>query len=351
MYDARVTTKRIGIDCRFAGLHSGLGRYTRELVLHLLKRQDDIQYILFVRSKDEKWLEEAKNAEVVLADIKHYSLKEQIVFPRILGKANLDLLLSPHFNVPLRCPVPFIVTIHDLILHRYPNHASKLKQIAYKFLLQRVAVCADKIIAVSKFTEQELEDVYGKHIAEKTVVIREGVTPNFAPASEEEKERVREKYDLNRPFFLYVGNAKEHKNVPTLIEAFSGLDRKDIDLVLASNGEEAMKLELPSHVCRVTGISEEELVALYSGALAFVTASVYEGFCLPIAEAQACGCKVIAPNKSAIPEVAGENAVLVEPTVEGLRNAMAKVDEMSVSEPERLKWENVAEEAVRLFSY
>ncbi|MDD3896944.1 MAG: glycosyltransferase family 1 protein [Candidatus Peribacteraceae bacterium] len=335
--------KRVGIDCRFAGSDTGLGRYTRELTTYLLKREDGLAYTVFVRSKDEPWLRGISNATIVEAAIPHYSFAEQTTLPRLLLLSRVNLLFSPHFNVPYACPVPFVVTIHDLILHRYPNHASKLRRLFYRFLMRRSVTKAKGIIAVSDFTAGELAREYGNRIAAKTTVIREGVHERFVPASVAQQERVRRKYDLRRPFFLYVGNAKEHKNVPLLMEAFAGLGG-DLELVLAMNGPEAMKLTLPSRVSRITKVPEADLIALYSSALSFVTASAYEGFCLPVAEAQACGCRVIASNKGAIPEVAGPSAVLVEPTVDALRDAMAAVEDISKSEPFRLGWEDAARE-------
>ena len=346
--EGRSMMKKVGIDCRFAGSNTGLGRYTRELVTHLLKRDDDIQYTLFVRSGGEPWLKGVSNARMIKTDIPHYSFEEQTRLPRLLVMSKIDLFFSPHFNVPYACPIPFIVTIHDLILHRYPNNASKLKQYVYKFLMKRSVTKAKDIIAVSKFTAKELADEYGNNIAAKTTVIREGVNKKFVPASEEEKKLVMKKHNIKSPFFLYVGNAKEHKNVPLLLSAFAGLN-SNMELVLATGGLEADELKLPSGVIRISSLPEADLIALYSAATAFVTASAYEGFCLPIAEAQACGCKVIASNTSAIPEVAGKNVKLVDPTVEAFKNAMLKVDSIKSSEPIRLKWDGVAESVVEIF--
>ena len=339
--------ERIAIDCRFAGSDTGLGRYTRELVTHLLRREDGKAYTLFVHSTDELWLRDIPSATIVEAAVPHYSFAEQTKLPRLLLTSKAELLFSPHFNIPYACPVPFIVTIHDLILHRYPNNAPRFKQLVYRFLMKRAVTKAKEIIAVSDFTAEELAQEYGSRTAAKTTVIREGVNERFSPASSAEQERVRKKYDLRRPFFLYVGNAKEHKNVPLLMEAFAGL-RGDLELVLAMNGPEAMRLTLPSRVSRITRVPEADLVALYSCALSFVTASAYEGFCLPVAEAQACGCKVIASNSAAIPEVAGPNALLVDPTVEALRTAMTAVDAMRKSAPMRPRWEEAAEKVVAL---
>src|SRR3989344_6081400 len=111
----------IGIDCRFAGTRSGIGRYTEELVRCLLKRNDPWKYILFgwpVGALHATPLQEAHmSPEIIPLPYRHYSIAEQIRFPRLLKKHHIDLLHVPHFNVPLLCPTPFVVTIHDLILH------------------------------------------------------------------------------------------------------------------------------------------------------------------------------------------------------------------------------------------
>ncbi len=306
---------RIAIDCRFAGIHAGLGRYTRELVRAMLAHAHSIEYVLIVRSAAETWIPDG--ATIVEADIPHYSFPEQTALPRIIRDTKCDLLFSPHFNVPFFCPVPFVVTIHDLILHRYPNNASLLKQLAYRIQIGRAVHRAESVIAVSSFTAAEVADVYGKAIKQKTIVIKEGVDPSYIPASPTDIARVRSAYNLTKPYFLYVGNAKQHKNVRMLIDAFKKAHPIDTELVLVSGGPEFEQLKpLPSSVRQLQNISDADLPVLYSGAVACVTASLYEGYCLPVAEAQACGCPVIATNRTAIPEILQHGGVLVEPTVD-----------------------------------
>lgn len=303
---------RIAIDCRFAATKSGLGRYTRELVRALVPLPG-VDWVLFVRSQDEEWI--PPNVEVHVLDIPHYSVAEQIRLPRIIQSVKADLLFSPHFTVPLRCPVPFVVTIHDLILHRYPNKASLVKILAYRFQMKHAVSHARSIITVSEFVKRELLLQYGESIASKTSVITEGVSEMYVPADKEAIDAVRSRYHLTKPYLLYVGNAKQHKNLSTLLAAFTMADLPGIELLLLTAGSEIDRLgELPPTVRRVENLRDDELPALYSGALACVTASLYEGYCLPIAEALACGCPVIASNASAIPETAAGHAVLLDPT-------------------------------------
>jgi glycosyltransferase involved in cell wall biosynthesis len=225
--------------------------------------------------------------------------------------------------VPLRCPVPYIVTVHDLILHRFPNNASVPMQKAYRFLLKRAVSHAQSVLTVSSFVAEELKAEYGAGIAQKLQVTFEGVNAHFSPRSDADIQAVQSKHGLTRPYFFYIGNAKQHKNVPMLLEAFAKASLPDMDLILISGGAEAKQLQLPENARLLSGISDDDLPALYGGAKAFVTASLYEGFCLPAAEALACGCPVIAVNGGPLPEVTGGKALLIAPTVEAFAQAFA----------------------------
>ena len=342
--------KSIGIDCRFALIKCGLGRYTSELVSHLLRRDDPFSYTLFVRSSDEEWLHDLKGSpNIIQADVPHYSFAEQIKLPSIIKSANIDLLFSPHFNVPFNCPVPFIVTIHDLILHHYPNQASFAKHIAYKMLMNHVVQSSSKIITVSNFVCEELSHVYGEAVKDKARTIYEGVSEKFSPQPEDNVRSVLSKHCIKKPYFLYVGNAKQHKNVQMLLDAYRESDSSH-SLVLASGGKELSRLNMPEGVQVLSDVSDEDLPALYSGATAFVSASVYEGFGLPIAEAQACGCPVIAVNRSAISEVADENALLVEPSIHSFVSAMQSIDSLESSEHETFAWSKAASMTADIFA-
>lgn len=339
----------VGIDCRFASTTSGLGRYTRELVTHLLRRKDPIQYTLFVRSVDEGWIQSLVGSPTPYhlhpITCSHYSLAEQVLFPLAIRHSGIDLLFSLHFNVPLLCPVPFVATVHDLILHRYPNEVPFWKRTAYRWVMRHTVTHARALIAVSQFVRSEIREAYSQRAVSKVTVIHEGVDAQFFYRLEREQEEVLRKYALRPPFFLYVGNAKEHKNVPMLIHAFQKLRSSERTLVLVTSGREADGLTTGEHIRRLTHVAEEDLPALYSAARAFVTPSLYEGFCLPIAEARACGCPVIACTIGVMPEVVGQDGTLVEATEEALTLALQAPPPLVRGLYQR-RWEVVAEETV-----
>ncbi len=184
---------RIGIDARFFNLENkGLGRYTNELVHWLDKLNQEkqglskdniqIEYYLFMLTKDFKNFQpQSKNIHKVEANFRWYSFAEQIKYPFLLKKYNLDLIHFPHFNVPILYGGKFIVTIHDLILFHYPTiKNSTLNRVIYWFKLLayhlniRLAVKrAFKIIAISEFTKQDIIKTL-KVPSEKIITILEG---------------------------------------------------------------------------------------------------------------------------------------------------------------------------------
>lgn len=338
----------IAIDCRFAGTGTGLSRYTTEIVEAMLTRCDpDVRYVLLVR--DARAIACVTDPHrVVSVDIPHYSPAEQTRLPAILRATGADIAYFPHFNAPFFCPLPFVATMHDLILHRYPGDAPFPKRAAYRVLVHRTVHRARTVIAVSEWTKNDVADLYGPRIGGKTVVVGEGVNDAYAPASRPRIEAVRDRYGLHRPFFLYVGNCKAHKNVETLVSAFS-LAQPDAELVIVSGGDDARAVRLPPGARLLQGVPNDDLPALYSAAKCFVTASLEEGYCLPVAEALACGCPVIASNRAAIPEVVGGHGMLVEPTDAAFADAM--LHPPSLVAPVRVgSWTAAAENIVRILS-
>ena len=273
--------------------------------------------------------------------------------PREIRRASLDLIHIPHFNVPVRSPIPFVVTIHDLILHHYPNEAGFMKRSAYKFLMRNAVKNSAHIIAVSNFTADSIKETYGEHIGEKITVIPGGVSDNFKPASEDEKFEVRNRYDLNEKFIIYTGSSKEHKNVQTLIDACP----EELKLVLTTGGKEVANLKCRNNTLILDDVKDADLPKLLSAAECFVFPSLEEGFGLPAIEAMACGCPVGASNRGSLPEVCGEHAMIVEPDTDSIQNG---INEQCTMKNEQLRselvlyankfsWAKAAEETAKVY--
>jgi glycosyltransferase involved in cell wall biosynthesis len=201
-------------------------------------------------------------------------------------------------------------------------------------MMPRFLRAADAVIAVSECTKRDAIRFY-RIPEEKITVIYEGVNPRFRPASPEAIAAVRARYGLPERFILYVGTIEPRKNLTTLLEAFHHLlATYDLRLVIVGKKgwlyerffRRLRELGLENRVLFTGYVPDEDLPAIYSAADLFVFPSLYEGFGLPVLEAMACGTPVICSNTSSLPEVAGDAALLVDPTdARALTGAMEQV--------------------------
>jgi len=337
--------KRIGIDARFYGpIGKGLGRYTQELVDNIIKIDNENQYVVFLTKENfDKFKTENPNVKKVLADIRWYTLAEQILFPMILMKEKLDIVHFPHFNAPIFYPKKFIVTIHDLIVHKFPDERAttlnpfiyKIKLLFYKAVIWSAVKRAKKIIAVSNFTKQDIINEF-KIDPDKITVIYEGVSTLSKKESKDEMNLDDNKillgYNINNPYLLYTGNAYPHKNLEKLIKVFFAIIKKYRNLSLVLVGKEDYfyknikdfargqnlynKLDKNDFVKFLGYVPDSHLRILYKNAVVYIFPSYYEGFGLPALEAMVNDCPVLSSNKSSLPEVLGQAAVYFNPESE-----------------------------------
>ncbi|MAF20519.1 MAG: glycosyl transferase family 1 [Parcubacteria group bacterium] len=317
---------RIGIDARFFGpRQKGLGRYVQKLVENLEKTDLTNSYVIFLRKKNwSEYQPTNPNFKKVLADYPWYSLKEQILMPLKIRQTQVDLMHFPHFNVPIFYKKPFVITIHDLILKKFPTRrASTLdpmrywfKNLAYQIVINSAVKRAKKIIAVSEFTKKDILK-YFKTDSKKIKVIYEGTSGIGLSRPNPNK---------TKPYLLYVGNAYPHKNLKRLILAFkkvAGNKQGDLRLVLVGEIDYFYKRlksfvqnsqsSISDSVVFADFISNQELADLYQNASLYVFPSLCEGFGLPPLEAMACQLPVVCSKTSCLPEVLGSGAVYFNP--------------------------------------
>ena len=319
---------KIGIDVRLWE-QTGVGRYIRNLVVNLQRIDSKNDYVLFARSTD---IQDIKSQisnpkwEIVNANIKWHSIEEQYKFSKIINKQKLDLVHFPYFSVPILYTKPFVLTIHDLIIHHFPTGKAStlfpllyyLKFHAYKFIIYNAARRAQKIITPSISTKEEVMDHLG--IDEKKIVVTyEAVDDKIS----NHKSQITN-HNLGK-YFLYVGNAYPHKNLEKLIEAFADLQKeiKDTSLVLVGSNdyfysrlkEKIKNLKIEDKVIVKTNISDAELSNLYKEAVALVMPALMEGFGLPVLEAMSQKCLVICSDISAFREVARDFAIYFDPDI------------------------------------
>lgn len=319
---------KIGIDARMYGSgFTGIGRYTYELVKNLAEMDTENEYVIFLRKEAyTKFSIPNERFTKVLADFPHYSFAEQISFLSLLNKAKLDLMHFTHFNAPIFYNKPYIVTIHDLTLSFFPGKKMNnfIRRFAYRLVMKTVTKKAKKIITVSENTKKDLQKIF--NVPEDHIkIIYNGVNPEFSEKSETSRPDLMKKLGLQKPYFLYTGVWRNHKNVTGLIKAFAELNQElgnQYDLVITGRHNPSYKeipdiikeMKLEDSVHLVGMVSEDDLKALYQYALAYVFPSFYEGFGLPPLEAMQCGTPVAASNTSAVPEICGEgNALFFDP--------------------------------------
>lgn len=318
---------KIGIDARmYRSSVAGIGRYSQNLIKNLLEIDHKDEFILFMTSKDREEFEnyfienllkiENYKLKIVVVDIPHFSLTEQIKLPKILEKENLDLMHFLNFNYPVKYKRKFIVTIHDLTLLFYPGTAQKtnpLKQSIFKHVLKKACQNAEKIIAVSKNTKKDIIETFGLN-PEKISVIYEAADDRiFKNVSSKAIESLKKKYQIKSPLLLYVGQFRYHKNIEGLIRAYRIL-KKDTSCQLAILGKSNLdNQEIFSDIIRPGFVSDEELACWYKMASVFVFPSFYEGFGLPGLEAMSAGLPVVASNKGSLPEIYQKAAIYFDP--------------------------------------
>jgi len=360
-------TSKIGVDVRMWD-HPGIGRYLRELVTALSASgaRQAFCFLGFGRTR-EALARVFPNAKFEESSSRIYGLHEQEELWRFSRK--VDLLHVPHFNAPLFLSSKLIVTVHDLIYLKDTRYSgSFLGKLYARVLFQGLARNADAVIAVSRFTMNDLIQAFPK-LEGRVEVIHEAASAHFRQSPDPKALRaVRDRLGLSSPFILFVGSFKAHKNLPVLLDAFQGIKKKNglaHELVLVGKKDPKEKellrrlANLP-HVTCLENLEDESLFALYHLAEVLVAPSLWEGFGLPVLEAMACGTPVICSDRSSLPEVAGDAALTFDPEradcLEELlvrilqdNDLRQKLSAKGLERSSRFSWENAAQETVKLY--
>jgi glycosyltransferase involved in cell wall biosynthesis len=316
---------RIAIDVR--KLHDfGIGTYIRNLLRFLPQFDGDSDYRLICRPEDSEALQAMSPSFTPVIDTsKPYSVREQFSIPWRLRSNHVDLFHAPHYVLPPLVGCRSVVTIHDCIHLMFPQYLPNRVAYAYaKASLWSAGHRAERILTVSETSKTDIVRYCGVS-PDRVSVIYNAIDERFlAEPTTDAIQNTRERYQLDGPFVLYVGNIKPHKNLERLIEAFDLVRHEGFDkLRLLIIGDQISKFprlrravdrhHLHKHVRFLGFVSVDTLASLYRLATVFAFPSLYEGFGLPPLEAMASGTPVVASNVSSMPEVLGDAAVLVDP--------------------------------------
>lgn len=294
---------------------------------------------------------------------------EQFCLPIKLKKHKIDLLFCPSLSGPWFFRRK-IMTIHDLAFKRFREESKFIPRLYLYGALLSAKYFSLAVATVSEFSKQELISLAGIN-PKKITVISEGVPETAAMTEKENAEKILEKFNLSgHKFFIYIGNVRPRKNLPTTLEAFKkfGLDYPEYYFVLAGKKNRALanlketikKIEISDKVILTGFISDQEKSALLSSATALIFVSLYEGFGLPVLEAQALGTPVLISSAAALPEIAGDSALTTNSNDEediaqkmrGLAEDETLCSELIAMGRENIKrysWKSGAESLMKLF--
>lgn len=311
----------VGFDARLYGIFDrGLGRYNFSLLSNLADLDQVNKYWVFGNA--ERLSNLPTGWAKIQAPWRVYSVGEQLKLPLLLKKYPLDLVHWPHFNVPFLYSKPFIVTIHDMIMHEFPNERAttllpfvyRLKWSLYRNVFESAIKRAQAIITVSQATKKTLLEYYPK-IKSKISVIYEA--PTVDGRQYHNLPRLLENF-----YLLYVGASYPHKNLILLAKTFRELLFKwpSLRLVLVGRSDffyERLKKELQAMSINKGIIfwgeaTDEALASLYAHASVYITPSLAEGFNLSAVEALSFGCPVVASDLPVHREILGRAALFAK---------------------------------------
>ncbi len=325
----------------------GIGVYIRHVFGGLLRHGfEDIQ-VLHLAGASRLNVEATKEIRI---RAKNYNLWEQVEIPWKVRSLKNYLYFSPHYVFPVSLRQRLVVTVHDLIHFKFPwFFRPGVKVRIARFFLQQIRSRAELVFTVSETTARDLAEMFSIPI-EIIKIIHNGVAQEFFTLP-------RFPSPLPFPYILYVGNWKPHKNLPTLLHAFSLLHGRYPELRLVLVGltrepelrREIARWRLEESVLPLGFLPPDEVIRYLDGALFFVFPSLYEGFGLPPLEAMARGRAVISSPGGSLSEVLGEAALFFDPA--SAEDLAAKMEQLITDETLRQSYEEKGKERSRLFSW
>lgn len=318
----------------------GVGSYAENLLAQLEHTGQEIALLVMLQS-DDPALRAAvpRRAQVISVPagiFRNFAARlalEQLYLPWLARRRRVDVIHSLHYSLPLLAGrARRLVTMHDMTAFLLPAMHTPLKRGYMRFFIRQAVRRADHMIFVSASALEDCRNWFHQPVANATVV-HHGKSEAFRPGQdglgqqdEDERRAVALRYQLPDRYLLYLGTLEPRKNVPRLLRAFAQLHARHPEARLVVAGKKGWQFEEIFHTLqslqlesavRITGyIDEADKPALMRGACIFVYPSLHEGFGVPVLEAMACGVPTITGNRTSLPEIAGDGALLVDPTSE-----------------------------------
>ena len=343
----------------------GMDFVVLEMVRRLQAIDHDNEYWILTAGGEDRCLEETPNFHIVTMECGFYPLWEQVLLPRAVRRIRPDILHCTSNTAPLRPGAPLLLTLHDVIfLEKQASANSSLYQtfgrIYRRMVVPRILGKCRRIVTVSNYEKERIVETAG--VAESLVsVVYNGYSPEFTPGHEAS----------DGSYLLFLGNTDPKKNTPGTFKAYASYLKKSrlkLPLMVADLSEEAASRmareagcpEVADHLIIKGYIPHSELADTYRGASAFLYTSLRESFGIPQLEAMACGTPVVASCTSAIPEVAGDGALMVDPTDhDAIAEALLKLEEdpgfrdgvvkYGLDRVRKFSWEETARQMLKIY--
>ena len=355
---------RIGIEAQriFRKNKHGMDYVVLQEIKELQLMDTKNEYFVFVAPGEDRCLEDSKNVHIIEIGGNFYPLWEQFTLPRAAKELDLDMLHCTSNTAPIKCRIPLILTLHDIIFlePRDKNNKSLYQNMGWlyrRLVVPKILKKCKKIITVSNFEKQNIMTKLGIP-EERMAMIYNGYNEWFRPA--QDIQYTYQKYIDNPGYFFFLGNTDPKKNTERTLIAYSKyLEESDVKrkLLMADldhdylNGiiERNHIENIRKNVVMPGYIVNQDLPDIYNSAFAFLYTSLRESFGIPLLEAMACGTPVITSNTSSMPEIGGPNAILINPeNPEEIAEMMLKLENEDIF---YRKQEQVGLERAKLFSW
>lgn len=333
-------TLKIAVNTRFLikDKLEGIGWFTYEAIKRLVLNHPEHEFIfLFDRTFDQEFIFADNVKGIKVSPPARHPLLwlwwfEKSV-PKILKKENIDLFISTDGYLSLKTQVPTLLVIHDLAFEHYPNDVAKGVRNYYRKYTPKYAHKAKRIATVSQYSKNDIVEQYDISPS-KIDVVYNGVNSIYKPSATEVIDSTKQQYSKGCDYFVYVGSIHPRKNIVNLFKAFDHFKEEskcDTKLLLVgSKGWSTVRIfevydemTFKADVIFTDRVSSEELNKLLGASIGLTYVPYFEGFGIPIIEAQTCECPVITSKVTSMPEVAGDGALLVDPfSIDSIKNAM-----------------------------